>query len=159
MVGMLAFSLVGIFPNLSELRQRDEEIDALNHKVQAQEILHPIYIELIRQARENLPSDLPLPDAENVSGENIADINKLFSSMASQSGVIFESGIPDPSSYLESNQLIMNASFNGDFFNFRNLLMQISEMPYLINIRQIKIKTEGDMKRMALKLALRQKSP
>lgn len=158
MIGMLAFSLVGIFPNLSALKQLDEEIETLNHKVQAQEILHPIYIELIRQAQEKVPTNLPLPVEETISGENIADINEIFASMASQSGVIFESGIPDPSSYLdESNQLIMNIVFSGDFFNFRDLLMRISAMPYLINIKHIQIKTDGSMKRLAFKLALRQK--
>lgn len=160
MIGMLAFSLVGIFPNLSSLRQMDEEIETLNYKVQAQEILHPVYAELIRQTQEKIPSNLPLPAEETVSGENIAAINEIFASMAEQAGVSFENGVPDPSNYLEeSNRLIMNVTFSGDFFNFRDLLMRISKMPYLINVMHIQIKTQGTIKRLVLKLALRQKSP
>jgi len=156
-VGIIAFALVGIVPDSEALHQLDEDIAQLNQKVQAQELLHPIYKELIKQVQQKTPAELPLPQNKNIAKKEIADINTLFASLADQSDVTFVSAVPDPVSYLEeSGHLTMNVTYGGDFFNFRKLLMNVCKMPYLRSIERMQVTTDGDVKRIQLKLLLDQ---
>ena len=47
---ILVFGLLFILPNATAMSEMDAEIEALQTKIQEQELLNPIYRELIRQA-------------------------------------------------------------------------------------------------------------
>ena len=77
--------------------------------------------------------------------------------MANESEVLFESAVPDASSYLdESGQLTISVTFSGDFFNFRRLLLGICKLPYLKSIDELKLMTDSTVRRIQLKLRLNQ---
>ena len=155
--GVIAFLLVAVFPNMSAMGQMETDIAQLSQKVQHQELLHPLYMELIKRVQQNVPQDLPMPTGSKVSKREIADIGEVFQTLAKESGVIFVNATPDVSSYLEdSGHLTMNVAYEGDFFNFRKLLLKICQLPYLRAIYQMQVKTEKDMKRIQLKLSLNQ---
>jgi len=155
--GVIAFLLVAIFPNLSAIEKADENIAELSRKIQSQELLHPIYMELIKQTQQKTPTDLPLPPRSKFAKNEIAGIDEVFISLAKESGVAFISAVPDPSSYLEeSGRLTMNVAYGGDFFNFRKLLLNICNLPYLRSIEQMQVTTETNSKRIQLRLLLDQ---
>ncbi|MFZ1983248.1 MAG: hypothetical protein WAU91_02475, partial [Desulfatitalea sp.] len=121
------------------------------------ELLHPIYMELIKQVQQKTPTDLPLPARSKIAKTEIAGINEVFISLAKESGVSLISAVPDPSSYLEeSGRLTMNVAYAGDFFNFRKLLVNICNLPYLRSIEQMQVTTETNTKRIQLRLLLDQ---
>ena len=92
-----------------------------------------------------------------MEGTPISDIHVIFAAMAEEHRVAFDSAVPDPVSYMEENaQLTMNVTFSGDFFQFRPLLLRMCELPYLSAIETVRIRTEGDTRRMQLKLVLNQ---
>ena len=154
---ILAFIVVGIYPNHIAMGQMDEEINTLRAKIQSQKLLHPIYMKLIQQMQQKQPEGLPLPEKKTIDKDDIESINDKFFSIAQSSAVSFETAAPDPSSYLEeTSRLTMNVVFSGDFFNLRRLLMNISQQPYLNNIDQLEMTTVGDRKQIRLKLILDQ---
>ena len=155
--GVIAFLLLFVYPNMLAMRELDEEAVMLAEKVQAQELLHPIYLALIRQVQQRVPEQLPLPETTRMEGTPISDIHVIFAAMAEAHRVAFDSAVPDPVSYMEENaQLTMNVTFSGDFFQFRPLLLRLCELPYLSAIETVRIRTEGDTRRMQLKLVLNQ---
>lgn len=155
--GVLAFLLMFVYPNAMAMKELDREAAALAIQVQEQEVLHPIYLTLIRQVQQSVPEQLPVPDKDRITQATISDMPAVFAAMARESGVRFESAVPDPVSYLEETRhLTMNVAFSGDFFNFRNLLVRICQLPYLNAIEHVSIRTDGDIKRLRLKLHLNQ---
>ena len=59
--GILAFVFLFILPNSASITELENEADLLQLKIQEQELLNPVYRELIKQAQQKMPSDLPLP--------------------------------------------------------------------------------------------------
>lgn len=155
--GVLTFLLVFVYPNAMAMNDLDEQAADLERQVQEQELLHPIYLALIRQVQQGAAHQMPDPGRSRVDRTTINDIHGVFASMAAEAGVVFDSAVPDPVSYLEeSRHLTMNVAFSGDFFNFRELLVRICQLPYLDAIEQLQIRTDGDTKRLRLKLQLNQ---
>lgn len=154
---ILVFGLLFILPNATAMSEMDAEIEALQTKIQEQELLNPIYRELIRQAQKKMPGDLPLPQTGKIEQRTLAEINDVFNEMARENGVLFESAVPDASSYMdESGQLTMSVTFSGDFFQFRELLLDICKLPYLKSMDEFKLVTDNAVKRLQLKLRLNQ---
>ena len=154
---ILVFGLLFILPNSTGIAELEEEIDRLQAKIHEQELLNPIYRELIKQTQQKLPSDLPIPEAGKIEKRTMAEINDVFNRLALESGVLFESAVPDASSYMdESGRLTMSVIFSGDFFHFRDLLLGICKLPYLKSIDELKLITDSSVKRLQLKLQLNQ---
>jgi hypothetical protein len=156
-LGVVVFSLVGIYPNSSAVDRLEAEIAELNTKVQTQELLFPVYQQLIKEVTHKIPSKLPLPDRVESTQNDLGRINSLFSKMAEDSDVIFNSASPDAVSYLEDTEhLTMNVNFTGDFFKLRNLLLSICQLPYLGSVEEMRLETDQGKKRLSLKLKLKQ---
>ena len=129
----------------------------LNRKVNEQELLYPVYRQLIKEVQQAVPGDLPLPQNAKADRNAIGNLTELFQTIARQNGVVLESAVPDARSYLEdSGYIILNTRFRGDFFRFRSLLVAIFNIPYLENIDNMIIETKGREKEIALKLRLAQ---
>jgi hypothetical protein len=155
LAGVAAFYLVGIHPNARALDQVDENIADLNHKVESQALLYPVYQRLIRDVQKTMPEKLPLPERDKIARSELGRINEIFARMAKAHDVVFENAIPDASSYLdESGSVSLDVNFNGDFFNFQNLVFDICRMPFLDTIEQMRIETDKTKKRLRIKLVL-----
>lgn len=157
LLGITAFTFVAVYPNSSTMKEMDSEIADLNQQVQSQELLYPVYRELIKEVTQPVPTNFQFPVKKKISHSDLARINKMFSDLASESGVAFKSAIPDASSYLEDNgHLTLNVTFRGDFFNLRNILLSICRLPYLESMDEILLQTDNRRKRMKLKLRIAQ---
>jgi uncharacterized membrane protein len=158
LVGIAAFFLVGIYPNMRSMDQLDAEVTTLTHKVQSQELLYPVYRELIKEVQQPISTKLLLPDEGKLSSRGLNQLSDMFRDIATKSDVVFESAVPDASSYLEdAGYLTMHVSFSGDFFNFHKLLFNLCGLPYLESIDQMRIESEQSNKLIVFKLKLVQK--
>lgn len=156
-LGVAAFFLVGIYPNMQSMNELETDETILTQKVQSQELLFPIYRQLIKEVQQPIPSKLILPTRSTLSQNDLNQINHLFREIARKSDVIFIRAVPDANSYLEdSGFLVINASFRGDFFNFRNLLYALCSLSYLESIDQMLIETKAVERIIDLKLRLLQ---
>ncbi|MEJ2155593.1 MAG: hypothetical protein P8X96_09675 [Desulfobacteraceae bacterium] len=156
--GIVAFFLVGIYPNLNSLREMDQEIATLNQEVQAQELLFPVYLKLLADITNKIPTKLPIPDRVKISFSDLGRINESFSKLAGECNVTFVSAIADASNYLEDRgRLSMTATFTGDFFDLRSLILKICRLPYLESLDQMRIETVGNRKQIEFKIKVSQK--
>jgi Tfp pilus assembly protein PilO len=157
-IGILAFFLVGVYPNMQSMDELEEETIRLTQQVQAQELLYPIYRQLVKGVQHPVPSELTLPEREALSQDDFSKINDLFYKLGLQCNVAFISAVPDAETYLEDNgHLTLHVSFKGDYFNFRQLLLDVCMLPYLETIEHMSIETESSGKIILLKLRLFQR--
>lgn len=157
LLGAVAFFLVGIYPNFKALEDMDEEIADLQTQVQSQELLFPIYKRLIKEALQKVPTSLTVPKKNKISPSDLSQVNEMFNKLAMESNVTFSSAIPDASNYLEDRgSLSIKVDFVGDFFNLRQLLLKICQLPYLDSIDQMRIDTLQQRKRMSFILKIAQ---
>ena len=153
---ILAFCIVGIYPNVENMKELDDIIAELKTKAQRQELLFPVYTRLIKEVQIKAPA-LPLPQKTKMARNDIERLNTHLIEIAEKNGVVLDSAIPDAVSYLEdSGQLTMNLVVHGDFFKFQNLLLDISQIPYLAAIDKLGIYPHVDGKQMKLKIRLDQ---
>lgn len=156
-LGIMAFFMVGIYPNMHAMEEFEEETVTLAQQVQAQELLYPIYRQLIKEVQQPVPTELALPEPEPLPQGDFNRINELFHELGQQSNLDFLSAVPDAQSYLEDiGHLTMHVSFKGDYFNFRKLLLDLCMQPYLESIEQLRIETEEAEKIIYLKVRLLQ---
>lgn len=156
--GILAFFFVGIYPNLHSLREMDQEIAALNREVQAQELLFPVYLKLLADVTHKIPTKLPVPDREKISFNDLGRINERLTKLAVESKVAFLGATADATNYLDDmGQLSMTATFAGDFFDLRPLILRICQLPYLESIDELRIETVNDRKQIIFKIKVSQK--
>ena len=157
LLGIVAFFFVAIYPNMSVLESMDEDISALNQKAERQTLLHPVYVKLLQEVTQSMPTKLPTPEKIKISHNDLSHINEFFRQLASDSGVTFDSAIPDASNYLEDmGYFSMNVVFSGDFFNLRKLLIDICQMPFLESIDMMRIESFNQQKRISFKIKIEQ---
>lgn len=153
LLGILALCLVGIWPNSTAIKAADKEIEQLSQQVKTQELLYPVYRELIKEATQKTPLKLPVPDKDKIPHNDLSLVNKAFREIAKENKVSFTSAVPDASSYLEdTGHLVMNVEYGGDFFQMRGLILRICQLPYLESIEEMTLETVQDTKRMVFKL-------
>jgi hypothetical protein len=151
--GILALFLVGIWPNAKALTEADETIARLQQQVKTQELLYPVYRELIKKATQKTPLALPVPQQNKIPRNDLNMVNNTFQAIAKENNVSFTSAVPDASSYLDdSGHVVMNVEYGGDFFQLRGLLLKICQLPYLESIEEMTLATAQDTKRIVLKL-------
>jgi len=157
LLGIIAFFFVGIYPNMSAIKGMDEDISRLKQKVETQTLLYPVYLKLLQQITKRVPTDFSAPEKRKISHNQLSQINGLFRQLAEESNVTFSSAIPDASNYLEDMKFFtMNVVFNGDFFNLRELLIGICQMPFLESIDVMRIETINQEKRINFKIRIEQ---
>ena len=157
MFAIIAFFFIGILPNLSGLKSIDEDISGLKQKVETQALLYPVYLKLLQQITQKTPTIFSAPEKRKISYNQISQINDLFRQLATESKVTFNSAIPDASSYLEGmGYLTMNVVFSGDFFNLRELLIGICQLPFLESIDRMRIETINQEQRFSFKIKIEQ---
>ncbi len=158
LVGIIAFFFVGIYPNTHSLRDMDQEIETLNQEVQTQELLFPVYLKLLADLTHKVPTKLTVPQKEKISHNDLGHINEMFTKLAEESDVSFVSAIADASNYLDDmERLSMTATFSGDFFSLRQLILKICRLPYLVSIDEMQIETLENAKQIKFKIKVLQK--
>ena len=154
-MGVLALCLVGIWPNSEALKESDEEIAQLKQQVKIQEMLYPVYRELIKEATQKSPEKLPVPETSKIPRNNLSEANEAFIKIAQENNVTFASAVPDASSYLEdTGHLIMNVEYDGDFFQLRGLLLKICQLPFLESIEEMTLEASKETRRISFKLKI-----
>jgi len=157
MLGIFAFFVVGIYPNLNALKEMDEEITSLSQKVETQELLYPVYLKLLAEITHRIPTKLPIPNSHKISHNDLSLVNETFLTMTSETKARFISAIPDASNYLEDmGFLSINVTFAGDFFELRKILLSMCRLPYLESIDEVRMETFNKEKRIIFKIKVAQ---
>lgn len=155
--GLLAFILLVIYPQQTSLDEADMEIKALKSRIEEQKLLYPVFQDLLRQAHFKNTQGLPFPNKARLGRDETVKISSIFQKIARKNHfklVEIKSNIEsliDSSGYLKIHLVL-----EGHFFDLRNLLLQLGELPYLEHIERIQIRSAQEKKIISLNVWLAQ---
>jgi len=152
--GVLAFIALIIYPSQRSLDQLDIEILEHQEQLEKQKVLFPVYKELFKQLKLPDTKALPFPKETQLSKEQIGDVPAIFAEMARENNLEADV-IPDVNSIPSGAGILrVNATVQGDFFGFRNFLVELGATPYLRHIETIQVKPTPEFKQFTMKLWL-----
>ncbi len=158
-ISMIALALGGIYPNFRDGLDIDRRIRMNRKKIETQQLLLPIFrqlndrIEKDEKRKEMLPS-IVVP----AKPKEIEKFLRLISEIAVENKLILKQINPDSDLYRNTNEQIgINISLTGDFFHFRQLLLQLCYIRFLHEIEFIRIQANGQNHTFNIRLILVQK--
>ncbi len=156
-VGILAFFLLIILPSERAAGELEEEIKELNVRIEEQRILTPVFRSLLKRSKVAPPSDLPVPERTKLTHGDINTISSVFQEMAARHNLKLEDVKTDVSSMVEdAGYLSMQLRLNGNFYKFREFLVDLGSIPSLEHIEEISIRPQKASRELEIKLWLAQ---
>ncbi|MDX1708719.1 MAG: hypothetical protein R3274_08980 [Desulfobacterales bacterium] len=156
-VGILAFFLLIILPSERASDELDREIQALSARIEEQRILTPVFHSLLKRAKMEPPSDLPVPERTKLTHGDINTISTLFQEMAARHNLKLEDVKTDVSSMVQdAGSLSMQLRLNGNFYKFRDFLVDLGSIPSLEHVEEINIRPTNASRELEIKLWLAQ---
>ena len=156
-VGVLTFFLLIILPSQKTSDQLDREIDKFNVRIEEQRILTPVFHSLLKRAKTAPPSALPSPEKTKLTHGDMNSISKVFQDIAMRHNLKLEEIKTDVGSMMEdSGYLMMRLRLSGNFYKFRDFLVDLGSIPSLEHIEEINIRPVKAARELQIKLWLGQ---
>jgi hypothetical protein len=151
----VAFIVAGIYPNYRIAAGLDADIQSIREKLETQQTLLPLYINLLQQAKVKKIEGLPLADKGKLKQENISRMMNVFQEMAQKSNLIFDGGVPDVNSLVSgSANMMFSLSVKGSYSDCRSFLIRMGSVPYLERIESLRLFPDEGIKKMSMKIWL-----
>ncbi|NNF98020.1 MAG: hypothetical protein HKM93_01455 [Desulfobacteraceae bacterium] len=155
--GLLGIGFFGILPNNNTLSELDLEAAAVNEKIINQKALAPVFQNLIKRVQEKDDHHLKLPEKLKMPPGDIDQITNIFRQYAEKNGLDLISASSDVESLSDDTGFMgMQLRLSGDFFKFRQMLIDLEELPYLERIEKMTISSDRTSKLFELKLLVAQ---
>jgi Tfp pilus assembly protein PilO len=156
-VGVMTFLILIILPSQKTSAELDREIDKLNVRIEEQRILTPVFHSLLKRAKTAPPSMLPSPEKTKLTHGDMNSISKVFQDIAVRHNLKLEEFKTDVSSVMEdSGYLMMRLRLSGNFYKFRDFLVDLGSIPSLEHIEEVSIRPVKTARELQIKLWLGQ---
>jgi hypothetical protein len=122
------------------LIQMDMEIKKLHAKIEAQEVLYPLFSSLLRKTQiKDEEGSLRAPKTK-ISRDDTGKVLPVFKEIAQKSNLKLTDVLLDTDSAIKgSGYLLVNVIMNGKFFNFRDFLFHLGKIPYVEHLERVQI--------------------
>lgn len=157
LVVVLLFFLFFIYPQFGAIDRQDRRYSDLKLEIEKQQILYPLYTQLVKKAELKQPEGLPTPKPARISRVDIGRLAQIVTQAAQGSNFEFEKVLPQVNSVTKDSGLLMvDLSVRGSFQDLRGFLLKLAELPYLEHIERLQIQrsASGDLIGLRLWLAL-----
>jgi len=153
--GVIVFFLaIAIIPNLLAIRELRREQQETSARITRQSILFPFYQKTLAMALEKENRALPFPAAATLARDRIDEARSDFAEAALRTNMDLEL-VPEFASLSGgSRMLTANVSARGDFHDFRRLLVELGDIPYLTRMGEIRIQALPGGNRYEIKCGL-----
>ncbi|MGD9123206.1 MAG: hypothetical protein PVG59_21175 [Desulfobacterales bacterium] len=156
-VGILAFVLLIILPSEKSAKELDQEIETLSARIEEQRILTPVFHSLLKRSKMAPPSDLPVPERTKLTYGDINTISNVFQDIAARHNLKLEDIKTDVGSMVQdTGYLSMQLRLNGNFYKFRDFLVDLGSIPSLEHIEEINIRPLKTSRELEINLWLAQ---
>lgn len=133
---------VAIVPAFFSMAETEREIERVEIELERQQKLFPVFVSLLKTAREKSPDLLPLPEATKLSRGKTDQATGMLRDLAAESNLQVETISPDMQTILKGSKFLkVRAVFSGDIKEFRDLLVKLGGVPYLQHIDNLKLQT------------------
>ena len=154
-VGLILILVYIGFYNYRNIAKLDTEINELNTKINTHQSYAPMTKQLIDRMKVKPQRNLPLPAKAKLSVEQKDQISYIFKDMAQKSKMELLSVSPDINSMVGgSAAMLVHATLKGDYYNFRNFLIELGDRPFLERVEEIEIQQVPGTKEFRLKVWL-----
>jgi len=151
---ILILAYIGFY-NYRSIARLDTEINELNTKINTHQSYAPMTNQLFERMRVKAQRNLPLPAKTKLSGEQKDQISYIFKDMAQKSKMELLSVSPDINSLVGgSAAMLVHATLKGDYYNFRNFLIELGDRPFVEKVEEIEIQQVPGTKEFRLKVWL-----
>lgn len=154
--GVLGFYLLSILPHQQAAEQLHHEIEGAQDRIHEQKLLGPIYKRFTQLLGDTQPArqgDLPFPDPERLTPEQVAGIEPLFRQLAAQSQLKVRHVGADLNSMIsDTGELKLSLDLLGDFNRLRGFILKLGELPYMTHIERIEVQREAGVKSLRMEL-------
>lgn len=141
-IGVIAFVAVAIYPTYRSIAAMDKDIEKLSADIEAQKLLIPVFMQLLKKSREKKTPLLPSPPPVRLQRGNTGAVSETIQKTAQEHRLTIESLTPDVQSMIGgSDHLKMNAHLRGMFPDIRGFLIGLGEIPSLDFIERISMQT------------------
>jgi hypothetical protein len=146
-VGILILVAVGIFPAHQTLKELDRKILTLQSQIEEQNMLFPLFVQLLQRSRQEAPPLLPSPEPKKLPRGETTALTNLFREIADTNNIAVESLRPDVESLIAaSGRFKMLAELSGGFDDLRSFLIQAGGIPYLEEIEHLRLQSAPEDK-------------
>jgi hypothetical protein len=153
-VGILILVAVGIFPAYRTLKELDRKMVTFQYQVKEQNLLFPLFVQLLQRSREEAPPLLPAPNPKKLPRGETEPLTTLFRDIAMKNNIAVKSLRPDVESLIASSgRFKMLAELSGGFYDLRNFLIQFGGIPYLEEIEHLRL--QGTPEDRTLQVSMR----
>ena len=138
-VGMLALLVaVLILPNQQTISRLDQEIVETGNEIERQRIMYPLYTELQKQLAFDPLEDLPSPEGELLTQQQIEEyLSDLIEQNLVEAQLMPLNITPQPESVTGSELLQVNCTARGSFFDMRGFLINLGDNPFFRRVEKI----------------------
>jgi len=151
---ILILAWIGFY-NYQNIARLDAEINELNTKINTHQSYAPMTKQLFERMKVKAQRTLPLPAKAKLSGEQKDRISVLFKDMAQKTKMELVSVSPDINSLVGGSvAMLVHATVKGDFYNFRNFLIELGDQTFLEKVEEIEIQQIPGTKEFRLKVWL-----
>ena len=149
------FVLVLLYPSYRSMVKLERDIADIKTRIDIQKNLLPIYSELVKKSEAVVPDKFSLPEPNKIPKNNIDLILSIFRGVASKSGMELTLVNPDFTTLTRgAGEIMINATAQGGFFNFRDFLIELGRVPYVRRIEEIEIQQRAVDKEFKMKIWL-----
>ena len=155
-IAAAALIIFGIFPNYQYNKKIDQQISIAEQELKTKNLFFPIYKELVNQVQLTEKHKKKSPPAiKPAKPKKIEQFFKLMTDIAAQNKMTLKQIAPDKNIYRNtSNKIGLNVTVIGDFFHFRQLLLQLCFINFIQDIESIRIYTNDQNHTFDMRLNL-----
>lgn len=155
LVVLVLFISLWIVPLRKSLDDMDLKIAELQERIEIEKKLMPLYVNLEEKIKMELPKLYPIPEKKTLPRYRIEEVLPTFARIAEESDMAIVFIDPDIIGLgNEPGLLKIDVVIQGDFFNFRNFLIEIAGIPYLEEIGEIKVERVASSLKFGMKILL-----
>ncbi|MCD6487344.1 MAG: hypothetical protein J7K35_08480 [Syntrophobacterales bacterium] len=146
---------VAIYPHQRSISAMDVRTAQVVKHIEKQNVLLPLYNELVKESKNKVHGNLPLPDTKRLPRNDIDTIAPLFEEIADEHNMQVVSVSPDALALTEkSSDIMINIHLKGKVLDFRKFLVELGGIPSLERVEEIEIKQEAGYRQFYLKVWL-----
>lgn len=156
--GIIAFVVFIIIPSQRTSAELDRQIKKIDAQIEEQRILKPVFDSLIKRAKQADTTEVPGTQAFKPAGGSINEITEFLQKIARHHDLELKDLNTDVAAMMNnSRKMVMHINLTGNFQNFREFLLDLSAIPQLEEIEEIKIKALEGAREYNLGLRMTQK--
>jgi hypothetical protein len=152
---IIIITVLGIIPVYRYNSNANENIKKINDQIKQQSDLKPQYSMLAAVLEKKQAQALPYTQRSKIPREQAGKFQQDFRAIADKTGMMVVSYAPDMANLAgDSSYLLHNVAVKGEFNKFRQMLIELENVPYLDRIDEINIQQRPDGMEYKLKILI-----